>query len=383
MFLGVDIAPFSAGAKHFARDNAYAPQVGIEVLPPMVFCEGGEEGQPIHAEHALPDGIRVTRNELLYLSTADVEKVGLPMKTIVKAVEDVFLEKGEGRTEMPPKPGIHPVKDSFIHAMPAYVPSMKAAGMKWVAGFPSNQKRGLPYVSGLLVLNDPETGLPLCVMDCTWVTAKRTGAATAVAAKYLAGRDSRTLGVLGCGVQGRTNIEALKVVYPRLEEVRAFDIDPEVLKRYSRHVEAAYGMRVEKVSTPRAAVVGSDIIVTAGPILKHPRPVIEASWFGAGAFACPLDFDSYWKSSTMRASDKFCTDDRGQLEYYKTVGYFGGTPEVYADLGEIVSGRQKARERPEERIMSMNLGVAIEDMATSVRIFDLAKRKGIGRWLPL
>jgi len=344
---------------------------------------GGEERQAIHAGHALSNGISVTRNELLYLSTADVERVGLPMKAIVKAVEDVFREKGEGRTEMPPKPGIHPVKDSFIHAMPAYVPSMKAAGMKWVSGFPSNKKRGLPYISGLLVLNDPGTGLPLCVMDCTWVTAKRTGAATAVAAKYLARKDSRTMGILGCGVQGRTNVEALKVVFPRLETVRAFDIDPEVLKRYSRHVEATYGMRVEKASTPRAAVVGSDIIVTAGPILKHPRPVIEASWFGEGAFACPLDFDSYWKSSAMRASDKFCTDDRGQLEYYKTVGYFGGVPKVHADLGEIVSGRRKARERPEERIMSMNLGVAIEDMATSVRIFELAKRKGIGIWLPL
>jgi len=328
-------------------------------------------------------GITVKRRELLYLSTEDVERVGLPMKDIVRAVEDVFREKGEGRTEMPPKPGIHPVKDSFIHAMPAYVPSMKAAGMKWVSGFPANQKRGLPYISGLLVLNDPTTGLPVCVMDCSWVTAKRTGAATAVAAKYLARKDSKTLGVLGCGVQGRTNVEALKVVFPRLEEVRAFDINPQVLDRYAKHIEDAHGVRVEKVGSPKQAVVGSDLIVTAGPILKHPKPVIEASWFGDGAFACPLDFDSYWKPGAMRASDKFCTDDKDQLEYYKTVGYFGGIPKVHADLGEIVTGRRKARESPEERIISMNLGVAIEDMATSVRIFSLAKRKGIGRWVPL
>jgi ornithine cyclodeaminase/alanine dehydrogenase-like protein (mu-crystallin family) len=322
-------------------------------------------------------------NELLYLSNADVESVGLPMKSIVKAVEDVFREKGEGRTEMPPKPGIHTMEDSFIHAMPAYVASMKAAGMKWVSGYPANKKRGLPYISGLLILNDPKTGLPLCVMDCTWVTAKRTGGATAVAANYLARKDSKTLGVLGCGVQGRTNAEALKVVFPRLEEVRAFDIDPGALESYAKYVEAVYGVRVKKASTPKEAVIGSDIVVTAGPILKHPKPVIEASWFGEGAFACPLDFDSYWKSSAMHASDKFCTDDRGQLEYYKTIGYFGGIPKVYADLGEIVTGRRKGRETPEERVISMNLGVAIEDMATSVKIFELAKRKGIGRWLPL
>jgi ornithine cyclodeaminase/alanine dehydrogenase-like protein (mu-crystallin family) len=337
----------------------------------------------IQTIRALSLVIYMKRHEMLYLSTADVERVGLPMKSVIKAVEDVFREKGEGRTEMPPKPGIHTMEDSFIHAMPAYVASMKAAGMKWVSGYPDNRNRGLPYISGLLILNDPKTGLPLCVMDCTWVTAKRTGAATAVAAKYLARRDSRTLGVLGCGVQGRTNVEALKVIFPRLEEVRAYDIDAEALRRYAKHVEAVHGICVKKASTPKEAVVGSDLVVTAGPILKRPKPVIEASWFTEGAFACPLDFDSYWKPSAMNCSDKFCTDDRSQLEYYKTVGYFGGIPNVYADLGEIVTGRRKGRETTEERIMSMNLGVAIEDMATSVRIFKLAEKKDIGRWLPL
>jgi len=322
-------------------------------------------------------------HELLYLSRENVEQVGLPMKSIVKVVEDVFREKGEGRTEMPPKPGIHPAEDSFIHAMPAYVATMKAAGMKWVSGFPANQMRGMPYISGLLVLNDPQTGVPTCVMDCSWVTAKRTGAATAVAARYLARKDSRTLGILGCGVQGRSNVEALKVVFPHLQEVRAFDIDGGALDKYAKHVEKAHGVRVEKVSTPKQAVVDCDLVVTAGPILKHPRPVIEASWFGEGAFACPLDFDSYWKPSAMRATDKFCTDDLSQLNYYKSVGYFRGIPKVHADLGDIVTGRRCGRETLEERTMSMNLGVAIEDMATSVRIFELAKRKGVGTWLPL
>src|SRR4030042_2202524 len=149
------------------------------------FRSAGRQGKAIHAVHASPDGVSVKGHELLYLATGDVEKVVLPMKAIVKAVEDVFREKGEGRTEMPPKPGIHPVKNSFIHAMPAYVASMKAAGMKWVSGLPADQKRDRPYISGLLILNDPKTGLPTCVMDGSWVTAKRTGAATAVADKSL------------------------------------------------------------------------------------------------------------------------------------------------------------------------------------------------------
>ena len=321
--------------------------------------------------------------ELLYLSRADVEKIDLPMAEIVKAVEAVFKEKGEGKIEMPPKPGIHPVKDSFIHAMPAYVSEMKAAGMKWVSGFPENFKKGLPYISGLLILNDPGTGIPMAVMDCTWITAMRTGAATAVAAKYLARRDSSTMGMLGCGVQGRTNLEAVKVAFPKLSKVSAYDIAPKVLAGYVKDMKKKHGVEVVPVDSPRKAVEANDIVVTAGPILKHPSPVIEPSWFKEGGFACPLDFDSYWKDDAMQSVDKFCTDDKGQLEYYKTVGYFGGIPKVHADLGEIVTGKKRAREDDDERIMSMNLGVAIEDMATAIRIYDRAKKKGIGAWLDL
>ena len=136
-------------------------------------------------------------HELRYLSQKDVASVGLTMAEIIKALEAAFREKGEGRTEVPPKPGIHPGgKDSFIHAMPAYIPALKSAGIKWVSGFPENTKRGLPYISGLLIFNDHETGLPLAVIDCNWITAMRTGAATALSARYLARPESSTVGVL-------------------------------------------------------------------------------------------------------------------------------------------------------------------------------------------
>jgi len=150
-------------------------------------------------------------DQLLYLSRKDVEDVDLSMAEIIKTLEVAFREKAEGRVEMPPKPGIHPGGgDNFIHAMPAYIPALKSAGMKWVSGFPANTRRGLPYVSGLLILNDPDTGLPLAVMDCGWITGIRTGAATAVAAKHLARPESATVGILACGVQGRTNLAALQ-----------------------------------------------------------------------------------------------------------------------------------------------------------------------------
>ena len=321
--------------------------------------------------------------EFLYLSRSDVGELGIPMKEVIKVVEGAFQQRAEGKAEVPPKPGIHPRKDSFIHAMPAYLPKMKSAGIKWVSGFPENPKRGLPYISGLLILNDPDTGFPVCVMDCTWVTAKRTGAATAVAAKHLAGDKPHTLGILGCGAQGRSNLEALMVVCKSLEEVRAYDISRENLEKYVEEMAAKHGLGIVPADSPRGAVEECDIVVTSGPILRHPQPVIEASWFKAGGFACPLDFDSYWKPEAIRSVDKFCTDDRDQLAYYRTQGYFSSIPEVHADLSEIVSGKKPGREKREERIMSMHLGSAIGDMATAKLVYDRAKKAGKGTKLPL
>jgi len=321
--------------------------------------------------------------EVLYLSRHDIENLNIPITEVIRVVEKAFLEKAEGRTEVPPKLGIHPQKDAFIHAMPAYIPKMKSAGIKWVSGFPENPKRGLPYISGLLILNDPETGFPISVMDCTWITAKRTGAATAIAAKHLAKQDSKVLGILGCGVQGRSNLEALTVTCKNLEEVKAYDISERNLERYVEEMAAKHGLAVVPVSSPRKAVENCDIIVTAGPILKHPYPVIEASWFKDGGFACALDFDSYWKPEAMHSMNKFCTDDHNQLDYYKKVGYFSNIPQAYADLGEIVNGKKPGRENPEERIMSMHLGLSIEDMATAILIYEKATKMGTGTRLPL
>ncbi|UCD26559.1 MAG: ornithine cyclodeaminase family protein [Candidatus Bathyarchaeota archaeon] len=321
--------------------------------------------------------------EVLYLSRLEVEKLSIPVREVIQVVEEAFREKAEGRVEMPPKPGIHPRKDAFIHAMPAYISKMGAAGAKWVSGFPGNPERGLPYILGLLILNDPETGIPICVMDCTWITAKRTGAATALAAKHLAKQDATVLGVLGCGVQGRSNLEALMVVCKNLEEVRAYDVDRGSLDSYTNEMADQHGVKIVPVESPRRAVDHCDIVITAGPILRHPKPVIEASWFKNGGFTCPLDFDSYWKPEAIHSMDKFCTDDTDQLKYYKELGYFSGTPHVYAELSELVSDKKPGREDPAERIMCMNLGLAIEDMATAHLIYQKAEKAGIGTRLPL
>lgn len=322
------------------------------------------------------------RAKVLYLSRKNVERISLPMIEIIQALEKMFKEKGEGKVEMPPKPGIHTRPDAFIHAMPAYIPSLGSAGMKWVSGYPENQKKGLPYITGLLILNDPETGIPISIMDATWITAKRTGAATAVAAKYLARAESSTVGILACGVQGRSNLEALACLF-KINKVKVYDIYPKVAKRFAKEMGAALQLPIEVVSKPEEAVKNLDMVVTSGPILKHPNPVIEAGWLKEGGFASPVDFDSYWQGPALQAADKLATDDAAQMGYYRTAGYFQQTPQPYADMGEIVAGKKPGRTSPTERIISVNLGLALDDMATAILIYQKAKQDGIGRELPL
>jgi ornithine cyclodeaminase/alanine dehydrogenase-like protein (mu-crystallin family) len=324
----------------------------------------------------------MTDFKILYLSQADVTRVNLDMATVINLLEAAFKEKGAGKVEMPPKPGIHTMPDAFIHAMPAYIPSLHSAGIKWVSGYPDNQKRNLPYITGLLILNDDETGIPYAVMDCAWITAYRTGAATAVAAKYLARPECKTAGILACGVQGRTNLEALKVLFP-IERAYAFDIHPDRQAKYAKEMSHKLGIEVVGVKEPRQAVVDSDLVVTSGPILKHPSPTIQKDWLKPGAFGSAVDFDSYWTPDALAQVDRVSTDDHAQFQYYKSVGYFQTTPDPYADLGEIVAGLKPGREGKDERTLAINLGLAMDDMAVAPEIYRRAKELGIGTWLTL
>jgi ornithine cyclodeaminase/alanine dehydrogenase len=321
-------------------------------------------------------------HRLLYLTRADVEATGVDVRTIVGLLEAAFREKGEGRVELPPKPGIHPGKDAFLHAMAASIPGMGTVGLKWVAGYPENPSRGLPYVNGLLILNDIETGLPTAVMDCTWITAWRTGAATALSARYLARPESATCAILACGVQGRTNLAALASLFP-LRRVLAYDIRREARERYASEMAAALGLDVVAVDDPRAAVEPADLVVTSGPILKHPTPTIESGWLQPGAFASAVDYDSYWTKAAFAELDRLTTDDLAQFHYYRELGFFHGTPTPDADLGELVTGRKPGRQSPRERTMAMNLGLALDDMAVAPEVLRRAIEAGLGTWLPL
>jgi ornithine cyclodeaminase/alanine dehydrogenase len=219
-------------------------------------------------------------------------------------------------------------------------------------------------------------------MDCVWITAKRTGAATAIAAKYLARPDCSVVGILGCGVQGRSNVEALRVFFP-LSRVMAYDVDPAAAAGFAREIHTRFDLDVVIVEDPKKAVKGCDLVVTAGPIMKRPHRTIQAGWLDPGTFASLVDYDTYWHPDAMKETSKFCTDDIPQLLLYQQRGYLQDIPPIYGDLGELVAGKKPGRENSDERTMTVNLGLALEDMAVAPLIYERAVEKGIGTWLPL
>jgi ornithine cyclodeaminase/alanine dehydrogenase-like protein (mu-crystallin family) len=324
----------------------------------------------------------MTPGHILYLSAAEVASLALDLRTIIALLTTAFREKGEGRVEMPPKPGIHTRPDAFIHAMPAFIPALRSAGIKWVGGYPENQKSGLPYITGLLILNDVETGFPYAVMDCTWITAYRTAAASALSARYLARPESGTVGILACGVQGRTNLEAMTVEFP-VKRAFAYDVAADAQRRFVEDMSAKLGIEVVGVDHPRTAVAESDIVVTSGPILRDPTPAIDAGWLRPGSFASAVDFDSYWSPAALAEFDRITTDDQAQFHYYRRAGYFQRTPDPDADLGELVAGFKPGRAHAGERTLAINLGLALDDMAVAPEVYRRACERGIGTVLPL
>ena len=319
--------------------------------------------------------------EFLYLSQKEVIEVGLTMKDAISIVEDVLREHGLKQFENPPKPGIHPLSDSFIHAMPAYLPRKKAGGMKWVSGFPGNYKYSLPTIMGLIVLNDVNTGQPLVVMDGGYITNLRTAAVSAVAAKYLANKDAKVLGIVGAGIQGRYHLLSLKEVLPDIEVAKVFDTNAEVSQRFITLMNGHVPFRLEQGQSVREVIEGADIIVTATGHLDER--IFKEKWVGKGALALPVHTRG-WELETLSKMDKFIVDDWAQFNSFVggADGYYAPLPDSYGQLGEIVVGEKPGRENREERIINFNVGVAIHDVFMASVVLDRAKEKGLGTLLP-
>ena len=320
--------------------------------------------------------------KLIFLSQEDVIGLKMSMGDVIPIVEDALAEHGRGHYENPPKPGIHPQQGTFIHAMPGYLPRQKAAGLKWVSGFSGNTYLGIPPVMGLFVLNDVQTGQPLAVMDCRWITAMRTGAVSAVAARYLAAQNASIVGIVGAGIQGRYNLLALSSATPSLECARIYDINPGVCEDFVDALGHELELQFEIGESARAVIEGADIIITATGRLD--APIFKEKWIAPGALVLPVHHRG-WENRTLQQVDKFVTDDWQQLNLaHETVGGFDGPlPEQYSELGEIITGKKPGRENEKERIIDFNYGLAIEDVALANEIYARAKAKGQGRILSL
>lgn len=310
--------------------------------------------------------------DFIYLSQEQVLDLDIPMSKVIELVEKGLFEHGHKRVENPPKPGIHSKPDSFIHAMPAYYEKLGIGGLKWVSGYPSNRPLGLPQIAGLMIVNDMETGMPLAVMDCRWITAVRTAAVSAITAKHCAKEGTESLGVVGCGVQGRMTLVAFKKVIPELDEVSVYDINPEAMNRYKADYEKELGVNISIARDVEEAVDGRDMILTATQRL--PDPLVRDEWFKPGCLGFGLEASRVWYGDAILGADKFITDSWDQTVHFHEQGAFpDGLPKLYAELCEIVAGLKPGRDSPDERILAINIGLALEDVIVADYVYRMAK----------
>ncbi len=320
---------------------------------------------------------------LRYLSQEDILSLNLTTRQIVDAVERILRSHGEGKVQMPPKPAVFPRKGrySFFHAMPALVEDLDICGIKWLNRTTHNPaENDLPQFTGLQVVNDPETGVPLAVMDCRWITVARTTAVSVVTARCSSVKNPKTAAIMGTGLQGRFHALMFAQEFPSIERFYVYNRSAEGLERFLADMRP----RVEAdfiPSSPEECVRSSHIVITAGIM----EPIIPLEWVREGTLCIGLDLARAWQPDVVAGIDRIFTDDTEQFwnRYTTEPEAFGGKPLISGELSSVLLGRIPARLSPEERILSLNLGMAICDLALGDLIYREAERKGAGTVLPL
>lgn len=316
-----------------------------------------------------------------FLSLSDVISVGLTLNDAMNVVEQALREHAEGQVENPPKLPIHPLPDAFINAMPAFFPRKNACGVKWVSGFPTNVAKRLQSICAVTILNDPDTGFPLAVLDGTYVTALRTIAVSAVATKHLCNPDASVMALVGCGVQGKYHATALPTMIPAISVIKVSDNYAPSIKSFVDEISQRMpALKIEVCSSPEEAIRGADLVVTAtGKLLE---PIYKNEWVKEGALVLPVHTLG-WDSSTASNMDKLIVDDWAQ---YRTVGEKAYQPlpeKPHAETGQVVAGLRPGRESPSERIVNFNKGLAMHDILLSTLILTRAEGMGLGTELQL
>ncbi len=315
---------------------------------------------------------------VLYLSQEDVKKC-LSVKDTVKAVEDGIRLLGQGKALQPPKIYMEIDKyHGFIKPMIAFIDEpMNISATKNFSFFPENRNRGMPTILATIILNDPKTGAPLAIMDGTWITTLRTAATTAVAAKYLARRDSEVVGLFGAGVQGRSHLMALNELF-KLKKVRIADISKEYRIQFAKEMSEKLGLDIIPVDNNKEAVRGADMVVT---VTSANEPLVRKEWLEPGMFIAKVGSFQEIDFGILETVDKLVID------YWEYVSH--RVPEIvktktkrediYAEIAEIVAGTKKGRESAKEKILFLSIGMGVEDGASALFAFRRAKELGIGQ----
>ena len=319
----------------------------------------------------------------LLLTSRDVAAL-LTIEDCMAAVENAFKLYGEGKTEPPGILGVH-AQDGGFHIKAGLLElSRSYFAAKVNANFPENAQRfGLPTIQGVVVLCDGENGYPLALMDSIEITIQRTGAATGVAAKYLARPDSKTVTICGCGNQGRISLRALTKVLP-IEKAWAWDRDQAQVQTFANELAEELGIDIEVVGDLQAAVKQSDVCVTCTPS-KHP--FLKNDFVTPGTFIAAVGSDNPEKQeleTVLLSGNKLVAD---VLEQCATIGELHhaldegliSRENVYGELGEVVAGIKPGRTSNDEVIIFDSTGMALQDVVTAAAVYEKAMSAGLGR----
>lgn len=320
-------------------------------------------------------------SEVLWISASEAARLGITMTEVMDAVEEGFAAIGRGRGEMPAKIGVHPRENCFIHAMPCHVGGgVDRAGVKCVSGYPTNPAKGLPYITGIILLNDPETGLPLAVMDAAQVTAWRTGAASGVYARHFGDPHTASVAMIGAGVQARTNLLAMKEVFPELSEVRCHTPNQASAARFIADIRPQLPGVEFTARDLESAIAGADVVITCTPMKENPERFVTRRMIEDDCLVISVDYDAAVHEDVF-AGAHFTCDNRDQYVRTREQGvYFQngypGPADIHADMGKVC-----ARKTPgvrSGRRGAVLMGIASHDIMTAALIHERALETGLG-----
>jgi ornithine cyclodeaminase len=329
--------------------------------------------------------------EFRYLSRAQLQAAGLDITLALEVVEEVLRLHALGQDILPHKISLDlgEPERGRVNIMPGYVGGrFDVCGLKWIAIFPNNPGRyGLPSLNGLMILGDADRGTPVAVMESSLVTSLRTGAATGVAAKYLARPDSTVVAIVGAGVQGRTQLLALHAVLPRLAEVRVYDLHAEAAARYAAEMGQTLGIPVRAADGPQGCVAGADVVVTA---TVADGPIVKDAWVKEGSLFVHAGSNQEEEYDVILHSDGLYVDDWQGMVHRRSQTLARMREEgliddgaITAELGQVIVGARPGRQDPGERLYFCSVGMGTEDTALGHAALRLAEAKGLGTLLRL